>query len=267
MNWYSVGLAAASGGIAALIATLIFGKRPENKAAFAMVFVLLFVVLNTLAKQLTLPGVNAQLGVDDIEAAFDEVPAFASIKKYEPEMYQELVDTVADAAQQGRGQQQVIDLVRSQISGLVESRLPHASDEAIVTYLGVLVTEMRELHKQGNGLCFKLLFPQVGGGIDGRKVFSEETQKRDLMALDEIIKTSNFRRVIPAEITVMPSLEPIFVDLYNKFGDDVSMIENPSAANVDKDKVCRITMDLYKKVLALPQKEAANALRWLFSQG
>ncbi|PJE78253.1 hypothetical protein CI610_02815 [invertebrate metagenome] len=267
MNWYSVGLAAASGGIAALIASLIFGKKPEKKTAYTIVVVVLFVVLNTLSKQFILPKLNAYKAVADIESSFNEIPAFASIKKYEPETYQRLVDSLAEVTNQGYNQQQAIDLVRTQISGLVESRMPHASDEAILTYMSVMVTEMDELHKQGKGLCYKLLLPQIEGGIDGRKVFSKETQKKDLMALDEIIKTSNTKKTIPSESAVMPSLEPIFVSLYSKFGDDVAMIENPTATNVDKDKVCSITMDLYKEILALPPEQAASALRWMFGQG
>lgn len=266
MNWYSVGLAAASGGIAALIASLVFGKRPEKKTAYMIVVVVLFAVLNTVSKQFILPELNAHKAVVEIDSELNQIPAFVSIKKYEPEIYQKLVDSLADATKQGYNQQQAIDLVRQQISGLVESRMPHASDEAILTYMSVMITEMDELHKQGKGLCYKLLFPHVAGGIDARKVFSQETQKKDLKALDEIIKTSNTKKVIPSESTVMPSLEPIFVSLYSKFGDDFSMIENPTAKNVDKDKVCSITMDLYKEILALPPEQAASALRWMFGQ-
>lgn len=266
MNWYSVGLAAASGGIAALIASLLFGKKPEKKTAYTIVSVALFVVLNTLSRQFILPELNSRKAIADIESALNEIPAFASIKKYEPETYKELVGSLSDASRQGYSQQQAIDLVRSQISGLVGSRMPHASEEAILTYMGVMVAEMGELQRQGEGLCFKLLFPQVGGGLDGRKVFSQETQKKDLLALDEIIKTSNTKKVIPSESEVMPSLEPIFASLYTKFGEDVSMIQNPTATNVDKDKVCSITMELYKQILDLPPEQAASALRWMLGQ-
>jgi hypothetical protein len=266
VNWYSVGLAAASGGIAALIASLVFGKKPEKKTAYTIVVVILFVGLNALSKQFIFPELNAHKAKADIESAFSDIPAFASIKKYEPAIYQNLVDSLTDATKQGFDQQQAIDLVRSQISGLVESRMPHASDEAILTYMNVLVTEMGELQGKGGGLCYKLLFPQVGGGVDGRKAFSQETQNNDLLALDEVIKTSNTKRAIPPESAVMPYLEPVFVSLYSKFGDDVSMIENPTASNVDKRKVCSITMELYSEILQLPPEQAASALRWMFGQ-
>ena len=266
MNWYSIGLAAASGGIAALLASLVFGKKPEKKVAYTIVVIILFVGLNALSKQFILPELNAYTAKADIESAFNDIPAFASIKKYEPATYQSLVGTLTNAAKQGLNQQQAIDLVRSQISGLVESRIPHATDEAILAYMSVMVTEMGELQSKGEGLCYKLLFPQVDGGVDGQKVFSQETLNKDLLALNEVIKTSNSKRVIPSESAVMPYLEPIFASMYAKFGDDVSMFENPAASNVDKEKVCSITMELYSDIMQLPPEQAASALRWMFGQ-
>ncbi len=182
MNWYSIGLAAASGGLAALIASLVFGKKTEKRTGYTIVVVILFVVFNTLSKQYILPELNAQKAKADIESTFENIPAFASIKKYEPTTYQSLVNSLTDATKKGYSQQQAIDLVRAQISGLVESRLPHASDGAILSYMNVMVDEMSELQSKGGGLCYKLLFPQVGGGVNGREVFSKETQNRDLAA-------------------------------------------------------------------------------------
>jgi hypothetical protein len=266
VNWYSVGLAAASGGLAALIASLIFGKKPEKKTTYNIFFVVLFVIFYTLSNQYILPGLNTYKTKAEIESAFENIPAFNSIKKYEPETYQTLVKSMIEASSKGYSQQQAIDLARSQISGLIKSRLPHAADEAIVNYMNVMVTEMVELQAQGNGLCYKFLFPQVGGGVDGRKVFSEEIQKKDLMALDEIIKTSNAKKVIPSENEVMPHIEPVFGSLYSKFGDDVSIIDNPTVGDVDREKLCTITIELYSEIIKLPQEQAASALRWMFGQ-
>ncbi|WP_417442047.1 hypothetical protein [Idiomarina sp.] len=275
MDWYSVGLAAASGCIAALIASLIFVKNKENKenkekkekkVGFTIVFIVLFFTLNTLSKQFILPEVNAYKAKSDVESVFDEVPAFVSIKKHEPVIYQKLKDSIADAARNDYSQQQTIDLIRTQIAGLVESRLPHASDEAILAYMNVMVSSMEELQRQGLGLCYRFLFPQVEGGVDGRKVFSQETQKKDLLALDKIIKTSDSKKKIPSDSDVMPYLGPILAGIYTKFGDDISMIKNPTAKNVDKGKVCIMTMEIYKNILALPPEQAANALRWMFRE-
>ncbi|MDI6743381.1 MAG: hypothetical protein QMD11_11670 [Smithella sp.] len=266
MNWYSVVLAGASGGLAALLASLVLGKNPKNKTAYVIVVAILFIGFNTLSKQYILPKLNTHKAKAEIESVFENIPAFSSIKKYEPETYQQLVNSLIEATKKGYSQQQSIDLVRSQISGLVESRVPHASDEAIVRYLNVMVEEMGELKNQGGGLCYKFLFPQAGDGIDGRQFFSQEIQNKDLQALDEIIKTSNIKRDRPNENDVMPYLEPIFASLYSKFGDDVTILDNPNAVNIDKEKVCNITMELYSEILKLPPDQAAGTLRWMFGQ-
>lgn len=122
---------------------------------------------------------------------------------------------------------------------------------------------MTELQIKGGGICHKLLFPQVGSVVD-RKIFSQEIQDKNLSALDEVIKTSNIKRVIPSESEVMTYLEPALVNLYSKFGDDVDMLENPTASTVDKEKVCSITKELYIEILKLPPENATSALRWVF---
>ena len=50
MNWYSIGLAGLSGGLAALIASLIFGKTTEKKTGYIIVMVVLFFAFNTFSK-------------------------------------------------------------------------------------------------------------------------------------------------------------------------------------------------------------------------
>jgi hypothetical protein len=267
VNWYSVGLAAASGGLAALVARLIFGRTSDKKRAYVMAVVILFVVFNTLAERFILPRFNAQNAKAEIEAVFNQTPAFATIKEYEPQVYQQLVDTLTNAVGKGYTQQQLIDLLRSQIAALVASRMSHASDDAIITYMQVMLVEMDELQQKGDGRCYKLLFPQVDGGINGQTDFSEETRNRDMLALVEIIKTSNTQKAIPTQSDVMPFVEPILVELRSKFGDDVSVLADPTASNTDQDKVCTITMALYSEILELPPEQAVSTLRWMLGQG
>ncbi len=266
MDFYSIGLAAASAVAAAIIASLIFGRKPEKKTAYTVVIVILFLGFNALSKEYILPKLNAKKVMADIQTAFNEVPAFVSIKKYEPEIYQTIIASVAVATRDGASQQQMIDMMRQQISTLVESRMPHASDSALLGYVDVMVAEMEVLNKQGAGLCYKFLFPAIAGGINPRTSFSAEMQKRDLAALDEIIKTSNTKQAIPEQSTVLPFLQPVIASLNEKYGDDVSILDNPAAPNVDKDKVCQISIDLYRGVLALPPEQSAPVLRWMFGQ-
>lgn len=266
MSWYSIGLGAASGALAALIAVLIFGKKPKKKTAFTIVVVVLFILFNTLSKELILPKLYSFKARSDIQRAFSGIPAIQSIKQYEPETYAALVSTLNEAKNKGYSEQQTIDFVRGQISSIVTKRLPKASDQAIVDYIRVVIDEMSELQMQGGDLCFKLLVPQAGGGVDGRKVFSEEVRNRDLAALDLTIKTYDVNRSIPSEDQVIPLLEPIYLELFQLYGNDVLALENPVANSVNKDKVCSITKTLYSKILELDPDKSVGVFRWMLSQ-
>jgi hypothetical protein len=266
MNWYSVGLAGLSGGLAALIGTLIFRNAPAEKNAQRVVIVILFVVFGTISKQLILPKINAYQAKADVAAALKGIPAFASIQKTAPDTYRKMSKVLMDSIERGESQQQATALVRAQLMNFLAERLPHASDAAIVNYVGVMGIEMGELQAKGNGLCHQFLFPQVAGGVDITKLISKETQMKDLAALDEIVKTSNSKRPKPPEKDVIAIMQPMFASLQEKHGDSVSIIQNPTAPGVDKEKVCSITRDLYQKVAALPVDQAGLTLRWMFAQ-
>lgn len=268
MDFISVGFAAASGALAGGISALIFSKSKSKSKSIATtaVTVILFFVFNAISEQYISPALFPNKIENDIASALEQIPVYSSIKKYEPETYNSMIETYIDATRKSLSKQKTIDLMRSKLRTVVISRLKDASDEAIVTYMGVIVEEIKELETMRNDLCFKYLFPEVAGGINAYKIFSSSMQQKDLAALDEIIKTSNTERPVPTEGEIMPLLQPIFASLYEKYGDDVAMLDNPKGDNVDRLKICSITKDLYIQLLELPKEQSAITLRWMFSQ-
>lgn len=266
MDWYSVGLAALSGGLAAFIAALIVGKKPRHKAVFVVLTALLFLAFNWLSKTYILPELNGRKVEAEVDVAFSSIPAYASIKQHQPDFYQDIVRQVTDAAMQGRKQAELTVLIREKVTQLVEARMPHASDQAIIQYIKVMLLELAELQKQDAAYCFQFLFPEVGGGfLDVNELISVELQEQDLAALDELIKTSITSRPIPTEEAMMPLVEQVFMELYAQHGDDVDVIQNPTAPGADQALVCEMTQALYAEVLQLPAEQAAELMRWMFS--
>lgn len=266
MNWYSTGLAALSGGLAALIANLVFGKDPERKMARGTLLVVMFVGLMTLSHMLILPRINAHVAKLEATNALTSIPAFVSLSKHAPDTYRQLSKSMMDAIDSGGSPQQATARFKAQLQEFLSTRLAHASDEALVRYTDVMITEMGEFQAQGKGLCYRFLFPQAGGGIDPAKYISKETQAQDLAALDEVIKTSNTKRPIPSQSEVLPLLQPVAMDMRSKHGESVSVLENPTAPGVDKEKVCAMSRELYTRILALPVDKASLTLRWMFGQ-
>lgn len=266
MNWISIGLAALSGGLAAAIATLAIRNPKEKRVAYAIVFFVSLAVLQGISRQYVFPDLNARYQIRKVEAALLEIPAFQAVKQYDPKTYEKLMSDLRESIKKGTDESQMIGLVRGHITGLVQKRLPYASDEAVVTYMNVMLTEMNELNRQGNDLCYQFLFPQQSV-FDGRKYFSKQTQEADLAALAQVFKTAAENpQAIPGEADVMPVLKPIYVEFAKEHGNDIIMLQNPIAPNVDKAKVCSMVGGLYARVMQLPQNENGKVLRFMLSQ-
>jgi len=266
VDWNSILLAGVSGGLAALITSLLIKNKEAKKSLYTVTLLVLFLAFNTLAKIYILPQLNAANVRAEVEQAFQDVPAFKSIQKYEPVIYQEMVNSLVEGKKQGLDEQQMIDVVRTKVATLVEKRIPHASDESLIGYVAIMVEEMRELQAKRDGSCFKFLFPAVAGGINPSKIISKQLLAKDLAALDEVIKTSNTPRAIPQQVDIIPLIEPTFKVLYETYGDDISLLENPGAAGIDQEKICIISTDLYSQILQLSKADASRTLRWMFSE-
>jgi hypothetical protein len=63
---------------------------------------------------------------------------------------------------------------------------------------------------------------------------------------------------------VWPDLEPIFAELFDRFGaEKVAAIENSFDPAMDRSVLCNVSKTLFLRILALPEARAAAALRWM----
>jgi hypothetical protein len=51
--------------------------------------------------------------------------------------------------------------------------------------------------------------------------------------------------------------------LFEKYGDDLRMMQHPDAPGVDRARVVAIAIDYYTNILALPPADAATVLRFV----
>lgn len=266
MNWLSIGLAALAGGLAALVAQLLVGNPKQRRASYAVAFIVGFVVLNALSKQFILPELNTRHQSQEVEARLLVIPVYQAIKQYDPTTYAKVVNELKIGLKKGESESELIGRTRGYIASLVESRLPWASDDAVVSYVGVMIDEIAELNSKSPNLCYQFLFPQYFGHLNGRKYFSPETQQADLSAFADVIRTSaENAQPVPEESEVLPDLETVMVEFYNSYGEDALLLDNPLTPGIDRGKVCDAVAALYRHILELPESESARILRYMLS--
>ena len=250
-----------------MIASFVIRNPKEKRAIYTIVFVVLFAALQGLSREFIFPDLNAWNQARKAESALLEIPAYQAIKQYDPKTYDNVLSDIKSSIKKGVDESQIIGIIKGHIAGIVQKRLPSASDDAVVSYMTVMLTEMNELKSQGADLCYRFLFPQQYVPVDGRKYFSKQTQDADLAALAQVIRTSAENpQPIPRDTEVMPKLEQVYLDLAKEYGNDIVMLKNPAEPNVDRTKICTMTMSLYSRILKLPTNESGKILRFMMSQ-
>ncbi len=268
MNWASLGLAALCGALAGVLSAAVVSDPKENRGRYAGTFVVIFAMLFGLCRAFVLPKYEVWQGLRQAEAELQKIPAFVALKRYEPTTYGSLMEEVKGSLKDGLNEERIIAIFHGRMEQIVKKRLPVASNESVTEYMKAMMTELGELQKQGDDVCYRYLFPREGEIPDGRQYFSQEAQQADLAALGQVIESAaKDPQRVPQDFEVNPKLEPIVQELAGEYGRDLGLLQQTNGLMVsDRRKVCAMTAGLYGKILRLPVKDSGMVLRYLMAK-
>jgi hypothetical protein len=201
-----------------------------------------------------------------VERSLSEITAFQHIAKYDPQIYQRIKTELVDSIRKGESQEQAIGRARQAVVGLVMRYVPHASDEAVIRYVKAMALEIEELAEKDPEACYRFLFPARYGSPDVTQYIKTETQRADLVALAEVIRTAAEQpQPLPDAETADVLLKKLMNNFHASRGDDALLLRDPFAPDVDKKKVSMLIASLYREALNLPQEESGQLLRYMLS--
>lgn len=248
-------------------------RRSQRVASTVFIIALLFYMVPEYSSILRggagakLKGNGEPTRMEKIENELNSLPVFITLKQYDPAAYNAILADVKGSIKNGVNDKVVFAQVRGKILALAETRMPHASDSALVNFIGVTVREMREFAKHEPDLCYKFLFPQKYGAADPSKYLSQDLIAEDMAALDEVIKTSSEKpQSIPSLDEVSSDLQLVFGTLQEKYGNKIQMLQALHDPSVNKLEACNMLAEMHERVLQLPAKRNTNLLRYLLSQ-
>ncbi len=267
MGWISMAVAAACGALAALLAGALLRGRSQSMAHYAAVWAAFAVVFFVPSQQLITPALQSRYDVSRLDDSLSRNASFAAIKKHDPQTYIRITSELSQGLLQGKSHAELIDRVRSEVTTLVQKRLPKASDEAATDYMRVMVQEMGELRRHGGDLCYRFLFAKSAQSLDLRKYVSANTIEADDAALSQVVRSSTLTpQAVPAQAEVADGLRPVFEVLAARYGQDLALLQNPLAPGADPDKLCSMSIDMYTVILQRPVAESGRLIRYLMGQ-
>ncbi len=261
IDWFSVALAAFSGGVAGAIVTLFMPNRSEQKGTYIVACLVVFFLLNSLTKHYIL--IPHQ--IDQAKRSFTETPIIQTLRKYDPSTFNNVMRTLDESLKNEGNVQSTILKIRSEVDLMLQKRLPIASDDAVLAYVSVMIQEMRVLNTDPEN-CRKALNPRQYGSINIKDFLPKELANADLASLADVIKTSAEQpQPIPRQYEISSDMETVIREMKIKHPD--SSFTLASASPTEAQDACNATADLFETInTTLPSERSSKVIRFILSQ-
>jgi hypothetical protein len=262
-DWISIALSALIGGLSALLAALFVKDRREKPAKFAIAVAVSFGALKFASTVLLMPRINLWRA----DHALQAMPVYVAISKYEPNTYERIRKTLADALNGGMTSEQAIGRAHPLIVGMVGKYAPKASDETVVKVAQITIREIEELENDGTENCYYLIYPRAGGGSTNPPKFSAGLAADEMAVMADLINEGASQPIPPMDSATAGSLvQEIIQGLVKTHPDEIRTLAKGSQPDVDKRLVCAGTADLFKAILKTPSDQRGSLLRFVLSQ-
>jgi hypothetical protein len=266
MNWISLGAGVLIGTISGILAVLLARMLTSNRRISTIVFLSSFILFGFVSKQFLGPLIYTWKVGRDVERSLFEVTAFQDIAKYDPQVYRKIKAELVDSIRDGESREQAVGRARQAVGSLVMKYIPHASDEAVMRYVGAMALEIEELAEKDPEVCYQFLFPARFGSADVTRYIKADTQRTDLAALAEVVRTAAEQpQPVPDGKAGEALLKKLMDNFHASQGADALLLGDPFAPGVDKKKVSKLVASLYREALNLPQEESGLLLRYMLA--
>ena len=211
------------------------------------------------------PEMRLQTRIEATQQQLALLQGYRIVAQQEPALWRQLNAELAAQLRAGVAPSLAVGHLRAMLNDLLNQRIGRASDSAVNGYIAVSLAQMQSLRARDIQLCFRFLFPQVSGGVNLPQLLPAPLIQQDRLAIEALLQNS----VGPERVVDLPAahhdLNLIVQRLYATWGDDLQWLNAPADAHVNRQKMCDMTIDLYRAILALPARQSANVLRMMLS--
>jgi len=204
-----------------------------------------------------------RLEFNDLKKGLLGVSAFKSIQRYEPKIWEQILNDINKEIEKGSSQLEMQHLVVKHMTDIVQKMTSKSSDEALIRLNKILITSLNELVEIEPVLCSRYLFPDQYGLINLGKFVKKDTMGALLDALSDIIVDAYEKKVPPIDI---PAAEFVIQEVNLKLGRDVEYLEFKGLRyKADHKKACNAMISLFELILLEERESAGNVLRYIAS--
>lgn len=219
-----------------------------------------------LVKPLVLDPLRKARVHREADQAMSALPFYRELKQADPSRYQSILNFLCQGLERGEPVSKISVSLSYLVWDVMKPYLPTASDEALLTFV------RREVILLTVGLDRdpEALFVLIYGGGDKAAAYQALSLGNDSdtqEAMTAIVRTGAAKLGRPVNrIRGQKLIESVVLKLFPQYGRDLAAFSDPLDSKVPHAKVCEMLVAYYKTILSLPPDQAADALRYAFSE-
>jgi hypothetical protein len=195
-------------------------------------------------------------------------PTVAALHAADPELYENIRNKWLDNLNRGTSSAEEEAMIRGKIAQTVHKYLPLASNEAVIEFTRVYVSEIDQIGAKNVDACVSFLSPRPDElPLDVNKYVTADTIKRRSAAYVAVLASGATNpQPVPTEGEIKKNMHLVATRLVARYGEaDAAVIGDMHSPTADHGKICTIFSALYKEVLALPVQDQVPLLRFFYS--
>lgn len=270
MNWTHVIQAGYIGAGFAIVFALMRKKNWIGRGS-AVVLTLAAIAAWNIVDYYYLKKSSDQIYQQKIDAALQSMPGYKVIEEYDPQTYSQIRSRMIMMRKEGKNEQQFIDAIQPQILAIQRKLLQLAPDAQVVAVMQGNIEKISTVQKISDDACYKFLFPEVKGRVNIVS-FLPRDRLIVMMNIDAAMMRSAYgphKHIITDEEkqNAFKDIQSVARQLIPKYGQDFGIMDDPYKG-LGKEKIaCELVLDVWNRVLLLPDVRAAGVIRMVLSEG
>ena len=241
-------------------------KSPERKPPSTGIPVFPIVIVVFIAAAIY--GVSKLGGDSEFDKHMQEIPIFNVIKENDPAAYEKLETMLRNSIRSREPIRKIKARVQEFSTSLVKKYVPLASDDAVDNYAQELLDLIKNAKSDDPGICYDLLYPQKYSRPEILSYVEKNISSHFLDTIALVIKTAvQSPQPLPNPKRSQELLNTLVEPITDKFGDDLQLFTKTPHSKTEKEKMCTMSIEIYRRILLLKKENASMLFRYLISQG
>lgn len=222
----------------------------------------IFFLMHRCSQSRTSTSAMQNSPIEQRQQALDQIVLLQPIKQYATKDYDEFVQAANGATQPNEVASAVKSTLWWKLRSIVETQ---ADDEGQQRWAKAYLQQLYDARNQGN--CFPISFPLYSRTTadENRALLQPSTQRQSAQALTYILTHHDGIRTAVNSTQASEGWASVSEKLVRDYGDDANLMNVGETAK-DKRRQCDVVISAFEYMLALPDEQQGQVIRWMLSQ-